>query len=461
MTSSVYAHMTAPTARARRDSDGRLKAPPSSVHPDWYRIENKKDDVARIDIYESIGYDPWFDEGVGAKQFAKDLREIKASRIELHINSPGGFAFDGVTMYNALRDHDAFVAVTVDGMAASAASIIAMAGDEVTMNRASEMMVHDASGLCYGQARDMEEMREFLDGISDDIAAIYADRAGGTKAEWRDIMHGEAWFSAQEAVDAGLADRVVELQEEDAEKAKNRFDLRVFAYAGRSRAPKPKILDAKIRSGRVNVPANEEVAKPEDEMTPEQLEVIGLPEDASDEDINARLAELATAEAELDTNDGGDEEPGEDESSEDESDGEESDEDESDETESDEDETPEAPDGTVVVDKAAFADMQAKLGQIDTLLAKEAKRERDALITNALNKGKFGASQRKDYEELYDSNPAAARKLINKLAENVVPVEELGHGGDVENQADDSYDRSALTPAERKRIDNIYAGQEA
>jgi ATP-dependent protease ClpP protease subunit len=209
--------------------------------------------VARIDIYESIGYDPWFDEGVGAKQFAKDLREIKASRIELHINSPGGFAFDGVTMYNALRDHDAFVAVTVDGMAASAASIIAMAGDEVTMNRASEMMVHDASGLCYGQARDMEEMREFLDGISDDIAAIYADRAGGTKAEWREIMHGETWFSAQEAVDAGLADRIVELKEEDAEKAKTRFDLRIFAHAGRANAPAPKLRATSPELTRDNV----------------------------------------------------------------------------------------------------------------------------------------------------------------------------------------------------------------
>jgi len=271
-------------------------------------------------------------------------------------------------------------------------------------------------------------------------------------------MSGEAWFSAQEAVDAGLADEIIELKE-DAEDVKNRFDLTIYAHAGRSHAPAPQMRSATKRSRRASVPANK-VAKPEDGMTPEQLEVIGLPEDATDEQISDRLAELAQIEANAEGGEGTpDPEDEPDESEED--DTEESDEDEGEETDEDEASTAEVPDGTVLVDKASFEDMKAKLGQVDTLLAKEAKRERDAFITNALNKGKFGASQRKDYEELYDSNPAAARKLINKLAENVVPVEELGHGGDVENQADDSYDDSALTPAERKRIAAIYAGQEA
>jgi ATP-dependent protease ClpP protease subunit len=126
-----------------------LRAMNKTDRREWYRIENKKDEVARIDIYEAIGYDPWFDEGVGAKEFTKELREIKAARIELHINSPGGVAYDGVTIYNALRDHPAYIAVTVDGLAASAASVIAMAGDKLTMNRASELMIHGASGLCW------------------------------------------------------------------------------------------------------------------------------------------------------------------------------------------------------------------------------------------------------------------------------------------------------------------------
>jgi ATP-dependent protease ClpP protease subunit len=447
--------MSAPIEKARVNSPRRFKPMNRGDRREWYRIENKKGDTARIDVYDAIGYDPFWDEGIAVTDFAKEVRAIKASKIELHINSPGGAAFDGVTMYNAVRDHPAFVEVTVDGLAASAASVLAMSGDEIIMNRASELMLHEASGMCWGNADDMAETGAILDRLSADIAAIYADRAGGTAKQWRDIMRGEQWYAASEAVDAGLADRVVELKEEDATEAKNRFDLRIFAHAGRSHAPAPKLRATSPELTRASVPANK-VAKPEDGMTPEQLEVIGLPEDATDEQISDRLAELAQIEANAD---GGDETPDPDDNEPDESDEddtEESDEDEGDETDSAEDEasTTEVPDGTVLVDKASFEDMKAKLGQVDTLLAKEVKRERDAFITNALNKGKFRASQRKDYEELYDSNPAAARKLINKLAENVVPVEELGHGGsgeDAEAEAT-AYPTSYLTPAEKARI---------
>jgi ATP-dependent protease ClpP protease subunit len=445
-----------------KDPRNRIKPVLHNDKRDWYRIKNKKEDRAVVDLFDEIGYDPWWDVGISTTEFVKDLRAIKSSVIELHINSPGGAAFDGLTLYNALRDHDARIEVVVDGLAASAASIVAMSGEKITMNRGAEMMLHDASTIVWGNAAEMREVADVLDQLSSDIAAVYADRAGGTRAEWRDVMSGEAWFTAKEAVDAGLADEIVELQE-DAEDVKNRFDLTIYAHAGRANAPKPKLRSATKRSPRDSVPPNKEVAKPEDGMTPEQLEVIGLPEDATDEQISDRLAELAQIEANADVE--GEEIPdSEDEPDEsEEDDTEESDEDEGEETESEEDEasTTEVPDGTVLVDKASFDEMKAKLGEVDTLLAKEAMRERDTFITNALNKGKFRASQRKDYEELYDSNPAAARKLINKLAENVVPVEELGHGGDVENQADDSYDDSALTPAERKRIAAIYAGQEA
>ena len=273
-------------------------------HP-WYRIENKKDDVARIDVYDVIGYDSWWDEGIAVSDFSKEVRAIKSPRIELHINSPGGSAFDGITMYNVVRDHPAFVQVTVDGLAASAASILAMSGDEIIMNRGSELMVHEASGGCWGNADDMDKMQSILDKLSGDAAAIYADRAGGTAADWRDVMKGEQWYSAQDAVDAGLADEVVELKEDPVE-AKNRFDLRVFAHAGRAKAPAPKMRATSPELTRDNVPANKAVVKPEDGMTPEQLEVIGLPEDATEEQISERLTALAAAE-----NQPGDEDEGE------------------------------------------------------------------------------------------------------------------------------------------------------
>src|SRR5688500_10737186 len=98
--------MSTPTGEARmnpRNFD-RFRATNKADRRDWYRITNKKNDVARIDVYDAIGYDPWWDEGIAVADFAKEVRAIKASKIELHINSPGGAAFDGVTMYNAVRD---------------------------------------------------------------------------------------------------------------------------------------------------------------------------------------------------------------------------------------------------------------------------------------------------------------------------------------------------------------------
>jgi ATP-dependent protease ClpP protease subunit len=275
-----------------RTVNHRLRPTNKSANREWFRISNKKDEVARIDVYDVIGYDPWWDEGIAVEAFAKEVREIKASRIELHINSPGGIARDGVTMYNVVRDHPAFVEVTVDGLAASAASVLAMSGDEIVMNRASELMIHDAATICWGNADDMAETGAVLDRLSTDIAAIYADRAGGSVASWRDAMRDETWYAAKEAVEAGLAQRVVELKEDDGTEAKNRFDLRIFAHAGRAHAPAPKLHSANNGLRRDSVPANK-VEKPEDGMDPDQLAIIGLPEDATDEQITEKLTELA------------------------------------------------------------------------------------------------------------------------------------------------------------------------
>jgi ATP-dependent protease ClpP protease subunit len=437
--------MSTPKAKFPTDYRSQFRAKNRDEHWEPYRIENKKNDVAYIDIMDEIGWDPWWEVGIKTADLVKEIRGIKASRIEVHINSPGGFAFDGVTIYNALRDHEAQVAVTVDGMAASAASIIAMAADELVMNRGSEVMIHDASALCYGNADDMEETRELLDRLSSDIASIYADRAGGTTAEWRNAMRGETWYSAQEAVDAGLADRIVELKETDAEEAKNRFDLRVFAHAGRAHAPAPKLRAANNGLPRVNVPANEEVAKPEDGMTPEQLEVIGLPEDATEEQISERLSELVTAELEPDPDDGGDESD-EDEDTEDD--------DASEEEESEDSSEASIPDGTVLVDAAALAQLQASAGRADELFEKERVRTRDALLNSAVKAGKIPPARLDHWRTQYDNDAEGITKVVNELPE-VIPVSEIGHGGHGEDNADANatgYDDRFLTANEKARI---------
>lgn len=193
--------------------------------------------LAVIRLYDAI--DPYGDSwGVSAKELvtALDALPERVDEVHLHINSPGGDVFDGIAILNALRNHPARVVAIIDGIAASAASFIACGADEVVMARNSELMIHDAWGLCVGNAADMLSMADMLGRLSDNIASIYAEKAGGTVEDWRVAMAAESWYSADEAVAAGLADRVEGRAEGD---PKNAFDLSVFNYAGRSEAPAP------------------------------------------------------------------------------------------------------------------------------------------------------------------------------------------------------------------------------
>ena len=205
---------------------------------DWFRIDNAhtatEGDVTKVYIYDEIGF--W---GTDASDFIKQLLDIKTSEIHLHLNSPGGNVFDGIAIYNGLKMHTAKVTTFVDALAASAASFIAQAGDEVIMARNAEMMIHDASGLAYGNADDMRELADVLDRLSNNIADIYAYNAGGTVPEWRGLMKAETWFSAQEAVDQGLATSMLDVEDETAAQAKNKWDLSIFNHASRAQAPSP------------------------------------------------------------------------------------------------------------------------------------------------------------------------------------------------------------------------------
>lgn len=202
----------------------------------WYEIDNSADDgTVRVSLMDEIG---WF--GVTAEDFTRELAGIDAETIDVELNSPGGDVYDAIAIYNALAQHKATVNVTVTGLAASAASYIAQAGDTVRMMRNAEMMIHDARGLTIGNASDMREMADLLDRASDNIADIYAQKAGGDKDDFREMMKAETWFSADEAVDAGLADEVVDpKKKKEPDQAANTWDLSVFAYRGRAQAPAP------------------------------------------------------------------------------------------------------------------------------------------------------------------------------------------------------------------------------
>lgn len=196
---------------------GRKMTRTPVMNADWYRITNTSD-RAEVFIYAPIS-----EYGVNANDFVRDLRNVKAAEIELHLNSPGGLVFDGITIYTALKNHAARIITHVDGIAASAASFIAMAGDEIVIQKPAKMMIHDAGGLVIGNASDMREFADLLDELSDTIAEIYTDRAGGSTDEWRAAMREETWYSAAQAVEAGLADRVADTAKPRAESLRSQL----------------------------------------------------------------------------------------------------------------------------------------------------------------------------------------------------------------------------------------------
>lgn len=209
----------------------RNAAPPR----EWYRIVNAEHgEPAVVFIYDEIGFF-----GVDASLFVRDLRAINASEITVHINSPGGDVFDGIAIHNALRDHPAEVTTVVDALAASIASVIAMAGDRIVMAQHSTMMIHEAFGFALGDAADMRRQADFLDRSSDTLANIYAGRAGGAASEWRALMDAETWFSDTEAVEAGLADAVAG-DAADAPAAAI-FDLSIFRHAPGAKHSEPEL----------------------------------------------------------------------------------------------------------------------------------------------------------------------------------------------------------------------------
>jgi ATP-dependent protease ClpP protease subunit len=229
---------------------------------EWYSLRNSGATTAELYIYDEIGY--W---GTTASDLVAALSELRGvTAIDVHVNSPGGDVFDGIAIMNCLRACAATVTVYVDGIAASIASVIAMAGDRIIMGPHSQLMIHDASGLCLGNAEDMTEMATMLNFQSDNIAAVYAERTGGTVEDWRAKMSVESWYTAEEAVAAGLADEVAQRPAPAApgvpmDKA---WDLTMFAYAGREKAPAPVVAKAPPETVEVKPAVGEHVLTPAD-----------------------------------------------------------------------------------------------------------------------------------------------------------------------------------------------------
>ena len=205
-------------------------------------IRAQDDGPTLMHLYDEIG---WF--GVQAADVVEALAGIKGD-VEVHLNSPGGSIFDGLAIYATFRQHPGTVSMVVDGLAASAASFIAMAAApgklQVTPN--GTMMIHEGSGICFGDAKDMADMAEVLDEASENIASIYAARAGKSAAEYRALMKAETWAVGKKAVALGLADSVRDLPDAPATAAARASALlpwQMTIVAGPA-APVPVIVNA-------------------------------------------------------------------------------------------------------------------------------------------------------------------------------------------------------------------------
>lgn len=238
----------------------KLLARTSTSSKDWYRIENKVGNpLAEVYIYDEIGMF-----GVSASDFSRDLRALDATELTVHLNSPGGEVFEGFAIYQALRNHKATVTIQVDSLAASIASVIAMAADTLVMGPRATMMIHDALTVSMGNASEMRQTADLLDKMSDNIAATYAEKAGGDASFWRDRMRDETWYSAEEALEAGLIDQIE--GRETAAEPEISLIAASFQHTGREAAPAPVLKPAAVavETPAETLPVTEEKEKSEE-----------------------------------------------------------------------------------------------------------------------------------------------------------------------------------------------------
>jgi ATP-dependent protease ClpP protease subunit len=361
--------------------------------------------VATIRLYGPIdSWGGWW--GISAADVSEALDGFgdDVDEIRVRINSPGGEAWEGMTILNMLRAHRAKVVAVVDGVAASAASFIAAGVEETVMSPGTQMMIHDASNFAIGNAAFMRKNAEFLDSISDAIASVYTGAAGGTDQQWRALMVEETWYTAKEATTAGLADRVAVVPDagttttagandpdpfEDVEDA---FDLSIYNYAGRSHAPAPKLptssgvgtTSAATAAGDTSQEGAAAVFNDEQLTTLRQK--LGVSDDADADTVIGALDEALAERAETTTT---------------------------------------AP-GTVAVDEGSLDQLRR-----DAAAGREARNaqleaDRVALVRDAVNDGRIPPARRDHWLAQLRADDEGARAALAGLTKGTIPVDELG-----------------------------------
>ncbi|HXH77307.1 head maturation protease, ClpP-related [Nocardioides sp.] len=394
--------------------------------------------VGELWLYGIVG--GWW-RGFDAESVSRALRAMgDIDVLHVRIHSPGGIAQEGVAIANLLRNFDAQVITVIDGTAASAASVIAVAGDEVVMCPGAQLMLHDAStGMyLYGNAEDLrsqvvelQRLVDWIDHQSENYAGMYAYKAGGTAAEWRQVMTGNGiigqWYTGEEAVAAKLADRVgtitavgsppVAPDEEiddlddldDELLARVEHDLQLLEHhvpaAARAAwqgnpakpatkpAPKPPNASA---VGSTHTQGGSAVTFSDEQLTT-MRESLELEETADEAAILAAVQAVVAENLE--------ERPT----------------------------TETAGDGDVVVPEVRLKDLETAAASGVAAMQKLQAMERDAFLD--AHKSKYPATSRADWSKRYDKNPEGTRELLSAAAD-LVPTGELGHESDGLNRED-------------------------
>lgn len=404
-------------------------------------FEDKPKTTGELWLYGVVG-GFWF--GFDSESVAYELRRMgDVDEIVVRLDSPGGAAHQGISIANLLANHSAKVIVVVDGLAASAASMIALGGEELVMSPGSQMMLHDAWMLTVGNAAELHSDAEWLDKQSQNYAETYAHRAGKTAEHWRSVMQADdgrgTWFTAQEAVDAGLADTVANIAstttpppdpaestsiDEEEMAARAAWDLEVLVHPSaraawtqrqpQARAPKPPSASA---VGSTETEGGSAVAFSDEQLTTMRAE-LGLPETADEAAIVAAVKAVVEDSLEDRPTD-----------------------------------PPAAtvPEGMTLVSTEVLDELRAgaQAGRDASRQLQEA--ERDRTIEAALKAGKITAAQREHFSKLWDADSDGTRTLLDGLAAGLVPVSEHGHDNPVEeSQTEDDAVYDALFPDEQK-----------
>lgn len=240
---------------------------PQKAKKFWEFRASKMKNSAELLLYGPISEESWWGDEVTPKQFADELKSLgDISELTVRINSGGGDVFAGQAIHSLLRSHQAKVTVYVDGLAASIASVIAMAGDTVVMPRNAMMMIHNPWTFGWGNANDFRRIADDLDKIRESIIAAYQDKSGIDRDKLIELLDAETWLTAEEALEYGLIDEVDERKSVAASMKGGMLVMNGVAFDITSFKNAPKILGATVVSNAAGKEVNPQV-----ELTVEML----------------------------------------------------------------------------------------------------------------------------------------------------------------------------------------------